>query len=174
MMFMIPIPPTSRLIAATAPVTTLKTRCVRSRWRRISRGTTTSGAAPGRPAHERLGDARRGADALALASRNTISSTPSGWRSPPRSSAGSGTITARFRSRARIGRPSRARDGALLERAHHPVPISPEPHALAERALEREERARHRRPEHRHALPVRDVEVGQEAPGGELEPRGLA
>ncbi len=46
MMFMIPIPPTSRLMAAMAPVTTLKMRCVRSFWRRISRGTTTSTGAP--------------------------------------------------------------------------------------------------------------------------------
>ena len=42
MMFMMPIPPTSRDMAAMAPRTILKMRLVRSAWRSNSRGTTTS------------------------------------------------------------------------------------------------------------------------------------
>ena len=152
---MIPIPPTSRLIAATAPVTTLKTRCVRSRWRRISRGTITLRRRARGAAHERLRDPGRGHDRL-------------GARDPehdlvdavgPRVAA---AVERRQRNDHRAVQvagadrgPARARRGALLERADHPVPVAAEPQALPERAPQREERAHHRVPEHGHALPVR-------------------
>ena len=106
MMFMIPIPPTSRLIAATAPVTTLKTRWVRSRWRRISRGTITSSGSPPVARRTRAcATPAAGTTASGVATRKTISSTPSGRRSAPRSSAGSGTSTERLRSRPRMAAP---------------------------------------------------------------------
>ena len=175
MMFMIPMPPTSRLMAATAPVTTLKTRCVRSRWRRISRGTITSSGSP------------------PVARRTTA------WAMPAAVVTASGDVDAEHdlvdAVGARVGAPVEGLEGdehravevppadggapaaqrrPSLEDAHHLVPVAAEAHRLAERAPQGEERPRHGGPQHRHPLAVDDVERGEEAPGGELEPRRVA
>ena len=151
-------------------------RWVRSRWRRISRGTTTSKAsAPG------------GALQHARA-------RPPRWRPPPRPrtvaqddlvdpvdarvtaavEGGQGDEHRLVHVAGADGRGLAARAGAALQNAHHLVVVARDEHPLAPRVAEREEGARHLRPEHGHALAVLQVEVGEEPAAGRGEPSARA
>ena len=106
-------------MAAMAPVTTLKMRCVRSFWRRISRGTITSN---GRAAASCAGRTRRatsadGRHALAVVdAQDDLVDAVRARRRAPRSRAGRGTNT-------RAVHVARA-DGAGARRARRARPSS--------------------------------------------------